>query len=203
MNLIARLWTLTINFLLQVAWIEHLRHIVVRSTNAMPQTDTHTCSDTVGQCWTLEKTAFVIWHVCYMSSPVVLVFDFCAVCLSFGVLACSDSVVYLDRLMDHVGVAFCLAGLKKNRLITSVPCSVFLRCSKCPVLVCLIKQQELQLIMEGLLNICWGLKRPIRLQMYDHNQRFHYSHATIQPSHLSNRCVCVWEQGLGLLAGCV
>ncbi|XP_063047004.1 ras association domain-containing protein 4a [Engraulis encrasicolus] len=36
------------------------------------------------------------------------------------------------------------------------------------------------LLMEGLLNISWGLRRPIRLQMYDHDQRFHYSRTTIQ-----------------------
>ncbi|KAG5266867.1 hypothetical protein AALO_G00237150 [Alosa alosa] len=49
------------------------------------------------------------------------------------------------------------------------------------------REEEHQLIVEGLLNICWGLKRPIRLQMYDDNQRFHYNHSTIWPSHLSNR----------------
>ncbi|KAL2083072.1 hypothetical protein ACEWY4_020845 [Coilia grayii] len=43
------------------------------------------------------------------------------------------------------------------------------------------------LLMEGLLNICWGLRRPIRLQMYDHNQRFHYNRSAIQKLDLSNR----------------
>lgn len=28
------------------------------------------------------------------------------------------------------------------------------------------------LVLEGLLNIYWGLRRPIRLQMYDDNERF-------------------------------
>ncbi|XP_062375404.1 ras association domain-containing protein 4a [Sardina pilchardus] len=49
------------------------------------------------------------------------------------------------------------------------------------------REEKNQLIVEGLLNICWGLKRPIRLQMYDDNQRFHYNHSTMWPSHLSNR----------------
>uniref|UniRef100_A0A3Q1JNQ5 Uncharacterized protein n=1 Tax=Anabas testudineus TaxID=64144 RepID=A0A3Q1JNQ5_ANATE len=31
---------------------------------------------------------------------------------------------------------------------------------------------EAQLILEGLLNIYWGLRRPIRLQMHDDNERF-------------------------------
>ncbi|XP_031435084.1 ras association domain-containing protein 4a isoform X2 [Clupea harengus] len=50
-----------------------------------------------------------------------------------------------------------------------------------------LREEEDQLIMEGLLNICWGLKRPIRLQMYDENQRFHYNCSTIWTSDLSNR----------------
>lgn len=32
-------------------------------------------------------------------------------------------------------------------------------------------QEEGELIVEGLLNISWGLRRPIRLQMQDDNQR--------------------------------
>ncbi|KAI4877631.1 hypothetical protein NFI96_022996 [Prochilodus magdalenae] len=37
-----------------------------------------------------------------------------------------------------------------------------------------IREEEGELVMEGLLNISWGLKRPIRLQMQDDNERFHF-----------------------------
>lgn len=33
-------------------------------------------------------------------------------------------------------------------------------------------QEDGELILEGLLNIYWGLRRPIRLQMFDDNERF-------------------------------
>ncbi|KAJ8014035.1 hypothetical protein DPEC_G00036060 [Dallia pectoralis] len=36
------------------------------------------------------------------------------------------------------------------------------------------KEEEGTLVIEGLLNIHWGLRRPIRLQMHDDNARFHY-----------------------------
>uniref|UniRef100_A0A672Q7J7 Ras association domain family member 4 n=1 Tax=Sinocyclocheilus grahami TaxID=75366 RepID=A0A672Q7J7_SINGR len=36
-------------------------------------------------------------------------------------------------------------------------------------------QEEGELIMEGLLNISWGLRRPISLQMHDDNERFRYA----------------------------
>ncbi|MGH0116720.1 UNVERIFIED_CONTAM: hypothetical protein FKN15_021268 [Acipenser sinensis] len=36
-------------------------------------------------------------------------------------------------------------------------------------------QEEGELIVEGLLNISWGLRRPIRLQMHDDNERVHFS----------------------------
>ncbi|XP_051508192.1 ras association domain-containing protein 4-like isoform X2 [Myxocyprinus asiaticus] len=38
-----------------------------------------------------------------------------------------------------------------------------------------IREEEGELIVEGLLNISWGLKRPIRLQMHDDNERFYYA----------------------------
>ncbi|XP_070833701.1 LOW QUALITY PROTEIN: ras association domain-containing protein 4a [Chaetodon trifascialis] len=34
------------------------------------------------------------------------------------------------------------------------------------------REEDGELILEGLLNIYWGLRRPIRLQMYDDNERF-------------------------------
>uniref|UniRef100_A0A3P9QCB0 Ras association domain family member 4a n=1 Tax=Poecilia reticulata TaxID=8081 RepID=A0A3P9QCB0_POERE len=34
------------------------------------------------------------------------------------------------------------------------------------------REEDGQLILEGLLNIYWGLRRPIRLQMFDDNERF-------------------------------
>ena len=40
------------------------------------------------------------------------------------------------------------------------------------VCVCLCVQEDGEFILEGLLNIYWGLRRPIRLQMYDDNERF-------------------------------
>lgn len=35
-------------------------------------------------------------------------------------------------------------------------------------------QEDGVLILEGLLNIYWGLRRPIRLQMHDDNERFRF-----------------------------
>lgn len=35
-------------------------------------------------------------------------------------------------------------------------------------------QEDGELILEGLLNIYWGLRRPIRLQMHDDNERFRF-----------------------------
>ncbi|XP_069044960.1 ras association domain-containing protein 4a isoform X1 [Lepisosteus oculatus] len=37
------------------------------------------------------------------------------------------------------------------------------------------REEEGGLIIEGLLNISWGLRRPIRLQMHDDNERIHLS----------------------------
>ncbi|XP_048419347.2 ras association domain-containing protein 4a isoform X2 [Stegostoma tigrinum] len=37
------------------------------------------------------------------------------------------------------------------------------------------REDEAQLIIEGLLNISWGLRRPIRLQMHDDNERMCFS----------------------------
>ncbi|XP_051838311.1 ras association domain-containing protein 4 isoform X2 [Antechinus flavipes] len=39
------------------------------------------------------------------------------------------------------------------------------------------REEEGELIIEGLLNISWGLRRPIRLQMQDDNERIHLSTA--------------------------
>ncbi|CDQ83507.1 unnamed protein product [Oncorhynchus mykiss] len=36
------------------------------------------------------------------------------------------------------------------------------------------REEEQALVIEGLLNIYWGLRRPIRLQMHDDNERLHY-----------------------------
>ncbi|KAA0718050.1 Ras association domain-containing protein 4 [Triplophysa tibetana] len=38
-----------------------------------------------------------------------------------------------------------------------------------------IREEEGELIVEGLLNISWGLRRSIRLQMQDDKEHFHYS----------------------------
>uniref|UniRef100_A0A8C1S193 Ras association domain family member 4 n=1 Tax=Cyprinus carpio TaxID=7962 RepID=A0A8C1S193_CYPCA len=38
-----------------------------------------------------------------------------------------------------------------------------------------IREEEGELIVEGLLNISWGLRRPIRLEMHDDNERFRYA----------------------------
>ncbi|XP_051897460.1 ras association domain-containing protein 4a isoform X2 [Pristis pectinata] len=37
------------------------------------------------------------------------------------------------------------------------------------------REDDAELIIEGLLNISWGLRRPIRLQMHDDNERVHFS----------------------------
>lgn len=37
------------------------------------------------------------------------------------------------------------------------------------------REDDAELIIEGLLNISWGLRRPIRLQMQDDNERIHFS----------------------------
>ncbi|KAI1894290.1 hypothetical protein AGOR_G00114300 [Albula goreensis] len=42
------------------------------------------------------------------------------------------------------------------------------------------REEEGGLIIEGLLNISWGLRRPIRLQMQDDNERFHYSSGALR-----------------------
>ncbi|XP_067277572.1 ras association domain-containing protein 4a [Pseudorasbora parva] len=50
-----------------------------------------------------------------------------------------------------------------------------------------IREEEGELIVEGLLNISWGLKRPIRLQMHDDNERFRYACASAQRSENTSR----------------
>lgn len=42
-------------------------------------------------------------------------------------------------------------------------------------------QEEGALIIEGLLNIAWGLRRPIRLQMQDDRERVHLPSASWMP----------------------
>uniref|UniRef100_A0A3Q0SY87 Ras association domain family member 4a n=1 Tax=Amphilophus citrinellus TaxID=61819 RepID=A0A3Q0SY87_AMPCI len=41
------------------------------------------------------------------------------------------------------------------------------------------REEDGEFILEGLLNIYWGLRRPIRLQMYDDNERFRLSRFTV------------------------
>lgn len=41
------------------------------------------------------------------------------------------------------------------------------------------REEDGELILEGLLNIYWGLRRPIRLQMYDDNERFQLHRFTV------------------------
>lgn len=45
----------------------------------------------------------------------------------------------------------------------------------CHTCVCVCMQEDGEFVLEGLLNIYWGLCRPIRLQMYDDNERFRFS----------------------------
>lgn len=47
------------------------------------------------------------------------------------------------------------------------------------------REEEGTLIIEGLLNISWGLRRPIRLQMQDDRERVHLPSATWVPERLS------------------
>ncbi|XP_028279976.1 ras association domain-containing protein 4a [Parambassis ranga] len=41
------------------------------------------------------------------------------------------------------------------------------------------EEEDGEFILEGLLNIYWGLRRPIRLQMYDDNERFHLNRSSV------------------------
>ncbi|XP_031160133.1 ras association domain-containing protein 4a isoform X2 [Sander lucioperca] len=41
------------------------------------------------------------------------------------------------------------------------------------------REEDGELILEGLLNIYWGLRRPIRLQMYDDNERFRLNRSAV------------------------
>ncbi|KAM4591557.1 ras association domain-containing protein 4a isoform 1-T3 [Odontesthes bonariensis] len=41
------------------------------------------------------------------------------------------------------------------------------------------REEDAELILEGLLNIYWGLRRPIRLQMYDDNERFRLNRSVV------------------------
>uniref|UniRef100_A0A673AES7 Ras association domain family member 4a n=1 Tax=Sphaeramia orbicularis TaxID=375764 RepID=A0A673AES7_9TELE len=41
------------------------------------------------------------------------------------------------------------------------------------------REEDGELILEGLLNIYWGLRRPIRLQMYDDNERFRLNRLSV------------------------
>lgn len=47
------------------------------------------------------------------------------------------------------------------------------------------REEEGTLIIEGLLNIAWGLRRPIRLQMQDDRERVHLPSAAWVPERLS------------------
>uniref|UniRef100_A0A3Q3WBT9 Ras-associating domain-containing protein n=1 Tax=Mola mola TaxID=94237 RepID=A0A3Q3WBT9_MOLML len=52
------------------------------------------------------------------------------------------------------------------------------------------REEDGELILEGLLNIYWGLRRPIRLQMYDDNERFglnRYNNLTQTVAHRPDR----------------
>uniref|UniRef100_A0A665UHW6 Ras association domain family member 4a n=1 Tax=Echeneis naucrates TaxID=173247 RepID=A0A665UHW6_ECHNA len=48
------------------------------------------------------------------------------------------------------------------------------------------REEDGELILEGLLNIYWGLRRPIRLQMYDDNERFHLNRASVSSLNSNN-----------------
>lgn len=48
-----------------------------------------------------------------------------------------------------------------------------------------VLQEEGALIIEGLLNIAWGLRRPIRLQMQDDREPAHLSSASWLPARAS------------------
>uniref|UniRef100_A0A3P8VDH7 Ras association domain family member 4a n=1 Tax=Cynoglossus semilaevis TaxID=244447 RepID=A0A3P8VDH7_CYNSE len=58
------------------------------------------------------------------------------------------------------------------------------------------REEDGELVLEGLLNIYWGLRRPIRLQMHDDNERFRLN------SLLSEECVCVSVPSPGGAMGC-
>ncbi|TDH01217.1 hypothetical protein EPR50_G00177990 [Perca flavescens] len=65
------------------------------------------------------------------------------------------------------------------------------------------REEDGELILEGLLNIYWGLRRPIRLQMYDDNERFRLNRSAVakQLSVESNNNLLGTETASGDLGG--
>ncbi|XP_062319744.1 ras association domain-containing protein 4a isoform X3 [Osmerus eperlanus] len=73
------------------------------------------------------------------------------------------------------------------------------------------REEDGELILEGLLNIYWGLRRPIRLQMHDDNERFCYgspgvnrnerSLLSMQPTSESNNNILGRSNGPALTMG--
>ncbi|XP_032396673.1 ras association domain-containing protein 4a isoform X3 [Etheostoma spectabile] len=61
------------------------------------------------------------------------------------------------------------------------------------------REEDGELILEGLLNIYWGLRRPIRLQMYDDNERFRLNRSVVakQLSVESNNNLLGTETAIG------
>lgn len=55
------------------------------------------------------------------------------------------------------------------------------RCSGEEADLCRSPQEEGALVVEGLLNITWGLRRPIRLQIQDDREPAHLSPAAWTP----------------------
>ncbi|KAM7408799.1 hypothetical protein PAMA_002495 [Pampus argenteus] len=53
-----------------------------------------------------------------------------------------------------------------------------------------IREEDGELILEGLLNIYWGLRRPIRLQMHDDNERFRLNRYDNPVQTLTQRPLC-------------
>lgn len=66
-----------------------------------------------------------------------------------------------------------------SEMVSSDPCGGLLWGKR---LTCVgFPQEEGALIIEGLLNIAWGLRRPIRLQIQDDRERVHLSSASWTP----------------------
>uniref|UniRef100_A0A4W4DM20 Ras association domain family member 4a n=1 Tax=Electrophorus electricus TaxID=8005 RepID=A0A4W4DM20_ELEEL len=61
-----------------------------------------------------------------------------------------------------------------SRVLFLICLRVFLRLNLSRSVCYSSGHEEGELIVEGLLNISWGLRRPIRLQMQDDNERFHF-----------------------------
>ncbi|XP_029609211.1 ras association domain-containing protein 4a isoform X2 [Salmo trutta] len=63
------------------------------------------------------------------------------------------------------------------------------------------REEEEALVVEGLLNIYWGLRRPIRLQMHDDNERLHYGGVN-RYTHTNALSLCECQSVMSIICVC-